>query len=764
MNNAIPNHESSWVQRFFSGRNQLAWESIANQTAPPRALEQVSPWLRKLKSGEYDGPLVLPLYQTDGQVTWYAMAADDRHFAQLVDEITAFVGPSYSDFCGEWARLSLEDDTESALAQRFGPRVIKFTAQRGADQPQIEMALSLYLAVLKRRPEIPDRTQRPFGRIRSDFDCALLAGNSEGAETLLKELIASGRVNAEQRKCLEIRLLAGLGRTEELGRNYALIAAVAEVPLPAQILIDVVASLYETFITPLESAGDHLLVFEAFKRHILKPFGALFRERKGVRHPKVLRAFLLSELAGQEPNAARCHSIVGAYPQGAEGYELALEWCATGIQLAPQVHEDPEKLWLSEARQAIADEDYETASARCFELLPHQWAYSALIRCAVEVAAADLTRRVLDALANAPEAILTRLSDKDRTRFNKLGGSFGETPSAIESGWVAWAKYVLANPVASPSVDKLREMAAKWSIDEYANDTQRCEVLANLLAKAEGQAESVFRDAFPVLVDFFTEGPFGSRRAFTAIFSTLIKVLGWSGSLSADELEIGAQLMQTVLATGPSEEEYAEAVADLQEIIKANAAPTHFDWGLNLAELLAQYPAPDQGALRLRMFLDIVGMLCASPHRVTLPQRDILAGLAADYGCPALLESFPLPIAGETLASSSIPPFVGLIGIYTLTAGAGQRAKAILETIYPRAEVEINSDPVSTDRLISLATKADIFVFAWKSSKHQAYFCIKEARRGKDIVLPLGKGSASILSGVLDNIRGCAMPIDVGVS
>jgi len=224
MNGAIPHHELSWVQRFFSGRNQFAWESIESQTAPARALAQVSPWLKMLKSGEYDGPLVLPLYQADGQVMWYAMAADDRRFAQLADEITGFVGPSYSDFRGEWARLSfrgewarlsVEDGPESALAQRFGSRVIKFTAQRDADRPQIEAALSLYLTVLKRRPETPDRTQRPFGKIRSDFDCALLAGNSDGAAILLEELIASGRVNAEQRKCCE------RGTTQMFGNTHA---------------------------------------------------------------------------------------------------------------------------------------------------------------------------------------------------------------------------------------------------------------------------------------------------------------------------------------------------------------------------------------------------------------------------------------------------------------------------------------------------------------------------------------------------------------
>jgi len=68
------------------------------------------------------------------------------------------------------------------------------------------------------------------------------------------------------------------------------------------------------------------------------------------------------------------------------------------------------------------------------------------------------------------------------------------------------------------------------------------------------------------------------------------------------------------------------------------------------------------------------------------------------------------------------------------------------------ARVEVNADLVATDRLKQLAMNADIFVFAWKSSKHQAYFAVKEARRDKDTLLPLGKGSASILGSVLGEL------------
>ena len=71
----------------------------------------------------------------------------------------------------------------------------------------------------------------------------------------------------------------------------------------------------------------------------------------------------------------------------------------------------------------------------------------------------------------------------------------------------------------------------------------------------------------------------------------------------------------------------------------------------------------------------------------------------------------------------------------------------------PQARVEVNADDVASDKLKSLAANADIFVFAWKSSKHQAYFAVKESRGPRQTLLPLGKGSASILNCILGELR-----------
>jgi len=93
------------------------------------------------------------------------------------------------------------------------------------------------------------------------------------------------------------------------------------------------------------------------------------------------------------------------------------------------------------------------------------------------------------------------------------------------------------------------------------------------------------------------------------------------------------------------------------------------------------------------------------------------------------------------------------IGIYTLTEAAGMRAKAALKELFPTCTVEVNSDTVCTSGLTNLARTADIFVFAWRSSSHQAFFCVKNALGGRDPVYAAGKGTASLVNAVRSAVQ-----------
>ena len=749
----VSSQESAWLKRFFSGHNHLNWQDIESGQAPASLLAQVIPWLTFLNGSTIDRPIVLPVLNSDGTLSWYGMATDDQKFSQLVEEIVSFIGPSYSDYHGDWSKILGESEPELALKERFETRVIRFGPQRPEDQSEIVRSLILYQSLLSRRPVMPERTQRPFGKIRGDFDRALLAGNANGAQVLLDELKATGRIDAGQQKCLEVRMLAGLGRQDELARNQSLIASVAELALPTQSLVDVIDALYETYIRPVESRPDSGEVFAAFRQHISRPFGSsLFRERKGIRHPTVLRAFLLHELVQRDPSVTRCNSIMAAYAETAEGRALAERWYIRQPEEQVAAFSIVEtRASLEMARQAIADEDYATAYELCFKLLPDSWAYSALLRCAFELDSMDVTKKVLDVVDTASNDVKALFKQKDRERLESLR-SVGEssTSEILDSGWIGWAKRIQNGSSTASSIALLNKSIDKWSVDEYAHDVDRCALLAQLIGNASGDQETIYREAFPLLVEFFVERPVNSYRAFTPIYATLIKILGWSGVLSPDELEIVSTLTHALLTSGPSQSEYIECVEDLNEIVSANNSPINLDWALNTSEMLVLYPAQDGGDLRLRVFTQVTTMVSAAPHRVTPTQRDILEVLAKDYGCLNLLESLPTcDNESEGLAKAVAIRFGGLIGIYTLTEGAGQRAKSILEKYLPDARIEINKDHAATERLISLAKSADIFVFAWKSSKHQAYYCVKESRQNREIIMPSGKGTASIIRSIL---------------
>jgi hypothetical protein len=744
--------EVPWLKRFFSGQNQLTWQNIESGQAATNHLAQVIPWLRFLNGSKIDCPIVLPLFGKEGPKVWYGMAPDEQVFSQLVEEIGSFIGPSFSDYRGDWSDLSSDSEHELALKERFGTRVIKFSAQRSNDKSEIERSLLLYQSLLARRPSMSERVQRPFGKIRGDFDRALLAGNASRAQAFLDELKTSGRVDASQQRCLEVRFLAGLGRQEELARNQPLISSVADLALPAQTLVDVIEALYETYIRPIE-AEDSQRVFSAFKLHIIRSFGdSLFKDRKGIRHPTVLRAFLLFELIQPEPNAKKCNLILSTYAENAEGRDLATLWCK-GIQenKAPVIEPLPR---LEIARQAIADEDYSTALDLCFELLPEYWAYSTLLRCAVELNSLEVTLKVLEAVRTVSNEVKDRFTPKDHVRLESLlSVTDVSSQDNLDSGWIGWAREIANGMSRTSAMSLLNESITKWSVDEYAHDVDRCALLAQIIGNANKDQEAIYRDTFPFLVEFFVERPDQPCRTFTPIYATIIKILGWSGALSADELEIVSSLTLALLTSGPSQSVYIECVDDLHEIIKANNSPIHLDWALNISELLALYPAQDGGDLRLRFFTEVISIVSAAPHRITVTQRDVLETLAKDYCCLNLLESLPAcdnEIGSQKLAVDS--EFKGLIGIYTLTEGAGQRAKCILQRRFPESRVETNNDYVATDRLISLANNADVFVFAWKSSKHQAYYCVKESRQEREIIMPSGKGAASIVKSALDNI------------
>jgi hypothetical protein len=743
--------ESKWLSDFYSDSQSLSWKILTSANASENALvRKALPWLHKLESSEDDFFTVIPCFATNGTINWYGVATTTQLFSEMSDDLKSFIGATYCTF------ENIDDITisthEQILKDRFGNNVVRFTPFGTSQQEQAEQLLDTYLNLIKRRPANAERTIRPFGKIRNDFDLALLAKNEDHARQLINEMGLTGRLDSSQKKCLEIRLLAGLGYTDLIARDQALITSVIDLSLPHQIITDITTALYETYIRLYENESEEV-VLHNFNQNIYKPYGgALFRTRKSIRDPIVLRSFLLAQIAHNEPDQSKTDGIVSAYPENAEGRNLVFKWKewfkpTSRVQPPTTQPNTPVKL----VNDAIIDEDYLKAADICLEHLAEDWVITPLLRCAENINSKDLSQRVISHIETLKD--LSKLNPRDFQRLEKLKKSIEseisfETPNSI----YAWVTGVKNNSLGEDPVGILKDSIHKWSADDLLANSKQCNEISDFIVNADKPQEEIYKAAFTYMVDFFAGNQKSSQKNFSSIYASLIKVLAWRGALTLDELEIAATLTNGLLNSAPTREVYLDLLSDIGEILEQNKSSLNTDWMLNIAELFILYPSQGNDDLRLNLFIIIINYFLSIAHRISGPQKDILKTLAKDFNCPDLLSSFPTEKNNED-GDLLRQDYCGYIGIYTLTDGASQRASAVLKKYYPQARIEVNNDHDATDRLKSLAKNSDIFVFAWKSGKHQAYFCIKEIRAQNEILMASGKGSASIIKCVMDKVQ-----------
>ena len=210
---------------------------------------------------------------------------------ELGDEINAWLGPTWlSRF--ERVPEDSNDPMATALRDRFGGTVYRFTGADDAAMQTISTRLSEFAGVLERRPLATRTRVRPVGAIRSDFERALLAGDEAQAEAMIAEFKQTGRLNEENLRYLEVRLSAGLGLWPQIARDHWLIKTLADLALPPQILADLIEALYRTYVEEAEAAGDGAAMRDAFARQVATPYPKLFASRRGIRAPRVVKAVI----------------------------------------------------------------------------------------------------------------------------------------------------------------------------------------------------------------------------------------------------------------------------------------------------------------------------------------------------------------------------------------------------------------------------------------------------------------------------------------
>jgi hypothetical protein len=746
MIDGLANEDLQFLGSFYSVPNGLEWKELEAGTAPTKIADAIRPWVQRLASGNRRAPLLLPFIR-EGQLTgWYATARSAEGASALEKELMAWIGPSYWTI---WSAVPVEarDQMAKSMRERFGNTVYRFAGSDAGRNVAIASRVSDLDQVLKMRPEERTRVIRPFGSIRGDFERALLARDETRAEEMIAELRATGRLNEENLRYLDVRLKAGMGYWPQIARNHWLIATLSDLALPPQSLTDVVEALYRTYVEQAEAGGSASAVLDAFDINIARRYPRLFSTRRGIRNPRVLKSFLLFERLRSSPDIAIIDDLCSLLPAG----DREAPWVRE-INNVPV--SSTRTASRSDADAAFEDENYDRAFEHYLVSPLTVRSLNRLLLCVTMIGTDEVKRRLLAEIDAQATDLLDSLTPKQEALIEGMRERRPPTGLDGSPGWMNWAQQVADGRDLPDAEASARDAALAWDIEPFKRSEQLSDAFAALIGNVDGASALLIRQCVPYLMNAFFASEQTTSATLRPIAATLFLLIAMDDKLTGVDLELLVQLLDELLAMGLSEKNYVSLINDLEDVQNRVVSLSHLDWSLDISEMLAVAPCPSASAreARLRFFSRALAGAQSFVHRLEQHHLIAISFLAKDFGVE--LDSSEFARArNQTVDASSTGLSGKKIGIYTLAESAGSRAKAALEEMYPGCLVEVNSDLVATPQLANLAATADLFLFAWKASSHAAFNCVQDAMpRGSKPIFPPGKGTASILTAVKDSL------------
>jgi len=723
---------ASFINTVFAAPNLLRYPASSSTATgqPVDPVSAASPTILAWLKGWREWPLLLPrAVPGDAGITWYACAYSESHLRGLLAEMRAFIGPTYAYFPSVRAELDRADPIESAIDHQFEGRVLKITVPEGC-VAKVNQQIKGYVTLLRDRPNIATHTVTSFTQLRARFDLALLAGNQAAAQEWLSAL-AARNLSAENRHFLKIRFYAALGQWDEIV-EYPLLPALINLKLPPETYSDIFEALYKTLLHEAEESGDLDKLLEKFKESLFEAYPSLFRTRRHSTRAAVLKGAICRELSLAAPDPQQCMLLLSQLPTGAfpAGLEQQIRERCQQLQ-AP----DP----AVSAQEALNAEEFERAFELYSALPPTLEVLCVLLRCAREiddVATAQAVLALLDEEGASEEA--AKRSPRMYKCVTELAALELVTSEAraqltpVER--LGWLKS--AGETAEQYVSRLREGVSCWEPADILAEIDCGRKAADIIEALSIEAPEVFEQVFPLWYRLFIDRIDAPDTRLVPVYLALLATLRVRAAYGDDELTLIKRAAACVLECGPGAAVYGIMVDDLTAVLEGNRSAYLIDWAIDLADQLLQARCALEEA-RLRFLSGVLSMSSQFGRRLTPLQLELLERIAADSGL-----HFAIEPAQCAAVEPSFVAIQGRVAIYTLDSGTAQRARAMLLQSYPGLRVDVNHDEVCTSELRNLAKQVDWFVFAWRCSTHQAWFCVKAAL-GETAKLCWAKGNGA---------------------
>ncbi len=739
----------AFLRTFFGSGNSIQWDAYETAAPTDAIRSNLEPWVRRFLKQE--SPFVLPRVDPSSKrTTWYVLCGNSREARSMRESLLAFIGPTFSNFHGELAKLDPEDPIENCCQSTFGSLVFRLPVIHHDDRTKVGRLLTTLVDYRDRESGRSLAAVKPIGRLLRDLEMAILARNEQSAWTIYGEIRSRGRLSATNLAFLQVRIFAAFEKWAEL-LLLPILDDILQVRRPKRISDQIAQAVYRQHLLQHELTGDASAAVETY-RGTAKRFQNLVRSTAGLQSPDALKFALVSSVAS-DPSKRELAEQLARHSAIAVDAEWAKALLATLPAPAPVEGVSEAVIGFDVADARYNENNFDEAFALYLLQPPTNRSVHRVLEIAVEIDTRRSAEEAIAYLSSAPEDVQTQIlcrrvcAGHIEILSQILGpDSVGEVKS-IDS-LADWFEFVDAGEAIETAGEVLEYGIQKW----LSNSSFDAAKIAQALQKSRiGKQRDIVRNAVPTFIRAFLVDRAATREC-KPIYNALTDLLIYDESVGSDDLTAIEQLSEAILTTAPSHEasnndfkHVAELTAYLWDSI---AAPRHFDWVLSMLDLLI-----DTGAQQHTSLTPILAALAESSRlwarRISDDQWLLLKLLAADLDLTEIVAG--LRPESEDATNDDSPGIRSLlagksIAVYSLTERIARRFGQLAEQAFDGIKVHYVHDKSLTDRMKSLAQSADIFIINTWDAKHAATNGIKKSRPvEKATIEPSGKSAGSIM-------------------
>ena len=367
-----------------------------------------------------------------------------------------------------------------------------------------------------------------------------------------------------------------------------------------------------------------------------------------------------------------------------------------------------------------------------------------------------------DLLVNIKKGRPLGVEDDRNSTAQDLRGMLGSLPQSDQAvdqddlapgTWNEWFALLDGNLSDAMAKGLFHKHYKTWSVSAFSDEPDALiEFVEHLGGLPEApQKNQLIDELFPQFLEEFIGDQDNFDDHLKPIYFKFLEIL----TLNANhlDLQVIAEVQSLIFDCHLTVVETDELLELLVTALKENRTYQNLDMFLDTAELISLNVDVTNNAA-ISYFHEVRNLSIQFAHRLDDEQLHVLKMIFQDFGVE--LDELFTDREEDKAEDISVQSHVDLngktIGIYSLVDDAAKRASDYLNAKFPNISIKLNNDKQCTDRLRHLAKNADIFVFASKASKHQAFYCIKNNRPTTlaDMLIPDGKGSSSIIRSLIN--------------